>query len=107
MRRSWGKHIRTDIQQNGAIVLLLDELVLWLAGFVADSNRIHEQVQKGVLLSDLIQHPEKPWKPAGGYATARVVSYPVQQAASRYMHDHGARALDHAIDGMLKDLLAD
>lgn len=29
-----------------AIVLLLDELVLWLAGFVADPNRIHEQVQK-------------------------------------------------------------
>lgn len=30
-----------------AIVLLLDELVLWLAGFVAGSGRIHEQVQSG------------------------------------------------------------
>jgi len=39
--------------------------------------------------------------------TGRVVSYPLQQAAFRYMHDHGARALDHAIEGLLKDLLAD
>jgi hypothetical protein len=82
--------------------------LLWILGNLTDDFAgIHEQVQKGVLLSDLFPHPEKPWKPTGGYASVRVVSYPVQQAASHYMHDHGARALDHAIDGMLKDLLAD
>jgi hypothetical protein len=32
---------------------------------------------------------------------------PVQQAAFRYMRDHGARALNHAIEGLLKDLIAD
>ena len=40
-----------------AIVLLLDELVLWLAGFVADSNKIHEQVQK---VSKLIESAAGP-----------------------------------------------
>jgi hypothetical protein len=29
-----------------AIVLLLDELVLWLAGLIADTNKIYQQVQK-------------------------------------------------------------
>ena len=40
-----------------AIVLLLDELVLWLAGFVADSNKIHEQVQKVSKLTESAAGP--------------------------------------------------
>ena len=40
-----------------AIVLLLDELVLWLAGFVADPNKIHEQVQKVSKLTESAAGP--------------------------------------------------
>ena len=40
-----------------AIVLLLDELVLWLAGFVADPARIHEQVQKVSKLTESAAGP--------------------------------------------------
>jgi hypothetical protein len=92
---------------NGSRALEAIRLLWNLGNLTDDFAGIHEQVQKGVLLSDLFPHPEKPWKPAGGYATVRVVSYPVQQAAFHYMHDHGVRALDHAIEGLLKDLLAD
>jgi hypothetical protein len=92
---------------NGSRALEAIRLLWNLGNLTDDFAGIHEQVQKGVLLSDLFPHPEKPWKRAGGYMAARVVSYPVQQAAIRYMHDHGARALDHAIEGLLKGLLAD
>jgi hypothetical protein len=83
--------------------------LLWLLGSTTDDFAgIHEQVQKGVLLSDLYPHPEKPRAPGTGkaYMTSRIVSFPVQQAAMRYMHDHGARALDHAIEDLLKNLIA-
>ena len=40
-----------------AIVLLLDELVLWLAGFVADPTKIHEQVQKVSKLTESAAGP--------------------------------------------------
>jgi hypothetical protein len=92
---------------NGSRALEAIRLLYNLGNLTDDFAGIHEQVQKGVLLSDLFPHPEKPWKPTGGYATVRTVSFPVQQAAFRYMHDHGARALDQAIEGLLKDLLAD
>jgi hypothetical protein len=40
-----------------AIVLLLDELVLWLAGFIADANRIYQQVQKVSKLTESAAGP--------------------------------------------------
>jgi hypothetical protein len=91
---------------NGARALEAIRLLWNLGNLTDDFAGIHEQVQKGVLLSDLFPHPEKPWKPTGGYAAVRTVSFPVQQAAFRYAHDHGARALDHAVEDLLKDLLA-
>jgi hypothetical protein len=84
--------------------------LLWLLGSTTeDFSGIHTEAQKGVLLSDLIPHPEKPPAPGTekGYVTARTVSYPLQQAASRYMGDHGARAFDRAIESLLNDLLTD
>lgn len=84
--------------------------LLWLLGSTTDDFAgIHKQVQKGVLLSDLIQHPEKPREPgtAEGHVTVGLVSYPVQQAAFRYMRDHGTRAFDHAVERLLRDLLED
>jgi hypothetical protein len=50
------QHAR-DVLGCDAIVLLLDELVLWLAGFVADPNRIHEQVQKVSKLTESAAGP--------------------------------------------------
>jgi hypothetical protein len=40
-----------------AIVLLLDELVLWLAGLIADPKKIHEQVQKVSKLTESAAGP--------------------------------------------------
>lgn len=40
-----------------AIVLLLDELVLWLAGLIADPRKIHEQVQKVSKLTESAAGP--------------------------------------------------
>ncbi|MGB0066186.1 MAG: hypothetical protein WBP85_17220, partial [Terracidiphilus sp.] len=83
--------------------------LLWLLGTNEDDFAgIHAQVKKGVLLSDLYSHPERPAPPdqRSGVVMARIVSMPVQNAALQYMHDHGARALNHAIEDLLKNLLA-
>jgi hypothetical protein len=94
---------------NGSRALEAIRLVWLLGNSTDDFAGIHSEAQKGVLLSDLIAHPEKPPAPgtATGYMTARIVSFPVQQAANRYMHDHGARALNNAVEGLLKSLIAD
>lgn len=96
---------------SGSRALEAIRLVWLLANSTDDFQGIHAQVQKGVLVSDLIRHPEKP--PAPGHEQRSVLvggiarPIPVQQAAFRYMHDHGAHALNHAIEGLLKELLAD
>jgi len=66
-------------------------------------------VKKGQRLSDMYKNPSKPPAPGTekGYVTARMTPpNPVEQAADRYMHDHGVRALNRAIEGLLKDLFA-
>jgi hypothetical protein len=50
------QHARSVLGYD-AIVLLLDELVLWLAGLIADSNRINEQVQKVSKLTESAAGP--------------------------------------------------
>jgi hypothetical protein len=40
-----------------AIVLLLDELILWPAGFIADANRTYQQVQKVSKLTESAAGP--------------------------------------------------
>jgi len=82
--------------------------LLWLTGSMMDDfPGIHTAAQKGHLLSDEIPHPEKP--PAPGTATSqvsfRITSMPIQQAASQYSRTHGARALDHAVEDLLRELL--
>jgi hypothetical protein len=82
--------------------------LLWLLGNNEDDfSGIHAAAQKGVLLSDLLQHPPKPGsgQAQGGFAVARMVSFPVQQAAFRYQRNHGARALNRAIEDLLKSLI--
>jgi len=68
-------------------------------------------IKTGQLWSDMVKNPSKPPAPGAekGYVTARVVQMPpnpVRDAALRYMHDHGERALNSAIEGLLKDLFA-
>ena len=66
-------------------------------------------IKKGQLLSDMYKNPSKP--PVRGseksFVSGRVVPpNPVQLAALHYMHDHGARALNSAIEHMLQNVLA-
>ncbi len=83
--------------------------LLWQMGNIEDDFAgIHSQVEKGVLLSDLYPHPERPIPPSqrSGTMIGMTVSFPVRNAAFQYMHDHGARALNRAIEDLLKNLLA-
>jgi hypothetical protein len=59
----------------------------------------------------MYKNPSKP--PAPGSEKASVVGRMVQmppnlvhEAALRYMHDHGVRALNSAIEGLLQNLFA-
>jgi hypothetical protein len=68
-------------------------------------------IKKGQLWSDMVKNPSKPPAPGSekGYATFLVMQRPpnpVEQAALQYMRDHGAHALNSAIEGLLKDLFA-
>ena len=85
--------------------------LLWLLGNnMDDFSGVHAAAQKGVLLSDRLRQPQKP--PAPGqeqrsYATFHLAPpKPVEQAAARYVHEHGVFALDRAIVSLLKNLLA-
>jgi hypothetical protein len=50
------KHAK-DVLGCDAVILLLDELVLWLAGLIADSDRIYQQVQKVSKLTESAAGP--------------------------------------------------
>jgi hypothetical protein len=68
-----------------------------------------ELTQKGQLMSDTYKNSSKPLAAGSekGYATFGIVQRPpnlIEQAAFRYMHDHGARAFNKAIEGLLKNL---
>lgn len=81
--------------------------LLWLLGNNEDDfPGIHAATQKGVLVSDLLRQEAKSGsgQAQGSVAFARTVSFPVQQAAFRYQRDHGARALNRAIEDLLKNL---
>jgi len=68
-----------------------------------------ELVKKGQLLSDTYKNPSKPPAPGSVKGT---VSFrmsppnPVGQAALHYARDHGGRALNRAIEDLLRDLFA-
>jgi hypothetical protein len=94
---------------NGSRALEAIRLLWQLANNTGDFSAIHAEVQKGVLLSDRIPHPEQPPAPGQvqrsfGVVRMESVSNPVQQAALRYMHDHGDRAFNRAIEELLKNL---
>jgi hypothetical protein len=83
--------------------------LLWLLGNNEDDfPGLHAASQKGVLFSDLIKQEAKSGsgQAQSGFVVARITSYPVQQAAFRYQRDHGARALNRAIEDLLKSLIS-
>lgn len=82
--------------------------LLWLLSNLEDDfPGIHSAAQKGVLFSDLVQQQAKSGsgRAQGGFVVARIISYPVQQAAFRYQRDHGTRALNRALYDLLKNLI--
>lgn len=67
-------------------------------------------IKSGKRWSDMVKNPSKPPKPGTvkGYVTIeQAPPNPVAEAAYRYVDEHGARALNRAIEGLLKDLFAD
>lgn len=85
--------------------------ILWELGNQPELlKNTRELIKKGQRWSGIVKNPSRPPKPGTvrGYLTAGMASpNPVQQAAYRYMDEHGARALDRAVEGLLKELFAD
>jgi len=82
--------------------------LLWLLGNNEDDfPGIHAATQKGILFSDLIKQQAKQGsgQAQSGFAIARITSYPVAHAAFRYQRGHGTRALDRALEDLLKNLI--
>ena len=82
--------------------------LLWLLGNNEDDfPGIHSATQKGILFSDLIKQQAKQGsgQAQSGFAIARITSYPVAHAAFRYQRGHGTRALDRALEDLLKNLI--
>ena len=91
---------------NGSRALEAIRLLWELGDLEDDFPGVHAAAQKGVLFSDLLKQQAKSssGQAQGAVLVARTVSYPIQQAALRYQRDHGARALNRAIDDLLKNL---
>jgi len=85
--------------------------VLWQLGNQPDALQWgRDLTQNGQLMSDTYKNPSKPPEATSvkSYSTFGVFRVmppnPVRQAAFRYMDDHGVRALNRAIEGLLKSL---
>jgi hypothetical protein len=84
--------------------------ILWQLGNQPEVLQgMRELIKKNQRMSDLIKEPSKPPAPGAekGYVTlVQRPPNPVEQAAVHYMKDHGVRALNGAIEGLLKDLFS-
>jgi hypothetical protein len=83
--------------------------VVWdLANLFENLRAARERVQKGVMASDLFKQPLK--APASGQMGSEVRlqigvrDNPVEVAEMRYIREHGASGLSHAIEGLIYDL---
>lgn len=96
---------------NGCRALEVLNILWQLANQPELLQGTRELMKNGQVWSDMVKNPSKP--PAAGseksYFTVRVTMMPpnpIEQAALHYMHDHGARGLNSAIEGLLKNLFA-
>jgi hypothetical protein len=84
--------------------------ILWqLANQPEALQSTRELMKKGQLMSDMYKNPSKPSAPgsARSFVSIRMMPpNPVQIAAQRYASDHGVRALNSAIEGLLQSLFA-
>jgi hypothetical protein len=84
--------------------------ILWQLGNQPDAlQNTRALIKEGQLLSDLFKNPSEPFTPGSGksFVTFRSMPpNPVQQAALHYMRDHGVRALNSAIQGLVQELFA-
>lgn len=84
--------------------------VLWKLGTDPELlEGTRKQMKSGPLLSDMIKNPLKPPVPGSekGRVTLRarmLPDNPIEQAAFQYTRIHGTRALNTAIEDLLKDL---
>jgi len=85
--------------------------ILWeLANQPEALTSTREMLSKGQQLSDMYKNPSKPPVPGsvtGSVSFRMMPPNPVEQAALHYARDHGMRALNSAIEGLLKDFFAD
>jgi len=83
--------------------------ILWqLANQPEILQGTRDLIKKGQRLSDMYKNPSQPPAPGSqkSYVTFHIAPPNlVRQAAVRYMNEHGARALNSAIEGLLTDLL--
>jgi hypothetical protein len=84
--------------------------ILWQLGNQPDAlQNTRALIKEGQFLSDQFKNPSKPPAPGSvkSFVTFRLMPpNPVQQAALRYMRDHGVRALNGAIQGLVQELFA-
>jgi hypothetical protein len=84
--------------------------ILWQLGNHPEAlESTRALIKKGELWSDMVKNPTKPPAPGSGkfYVSAQTIpANPVEQAAFHYMRDHGMRALNSAIEGVIHDLFA-
>jgi hypothetical protein len=84
--------------------------ILWQLGNQPDVlEGTRALIKDGQFLSDQFKNPSKPPAPGSGKSFVSIRSVPpnpVQQAALRTMRDHGVRALNSAIQGLVQELFA-
>ena len=84
--------------------------ILWQLGNQPEALQgTRDLIKKGQLLSDLYKTPSKPSAPgsAKAFVSVRMMPpNPIEIAAQHYRRDHGDRALNSAIEGLLKSLFA-
>jgi hypothetical protein len=94
---------------NGCRALEVLNILWQLANQPEVLEGARDLIKKGQMPSDMYKNPSKAPAPGtvNGYMIARIMPpNPIEQAAYRYMHEHGARALNRAVDALLTDLFA-
>ena len=94
---------------NGSRALEVLNILWQLANQPEALQGTRDLIKKGQLMSDMYKNPSKPPAPgsARAFVSARMMPpNPVQNAAQNYANDHGAHALNSAIEDLLQRLFA-
>lgn len=84
--------------------------ILWQLGNQPELlQNTRKLIGKGQRWSDMVKNPSRPPKPGTGkgyLVVAKARPNLIQEAAYRYVDEHGARALNRAVEGLLNELFA-